>query len=259
MKAPLSHFSWAKLAAAALILATINPSSQAQTSQLIFDSGDEIDTVTFDPAKISEAKLRELMLLSPYIVTYFDQLPARDMEAAGSTEGSVVDKIFFPLDLELCIPAEVAYVRCEANDVSGPNFLPNAEVNLKKSKRGLAWLQNLDPPKELEPVMKFLADGLRFSIQSEETGLKYYSTRDENVLKEARDGIDPVAVCSEALHKVHDANPEKEKYGVVTRDWTNCMNSAIQRKLGKYPVTCWNAFLRAYGIKESFKEIGPPD
>jgi hypothetical protein len=73
MKAPLSHFSWAKLAAAALTLATINPSSQAQTSKLIFDSGDEIDTVTFDPAKISAAKLRELMLLSPYIVTYFDQ------------------------------------------------------------------------------------------------------------------------------------------------------------------------------------------
>jgi hypothetical protein len=116
MKAPLSHSSWAKLAAAALTLATINPSSQAQTSKLIFD------TVTFDPAKISEAKLRELMLLSPYIVTYFDQLPARDMQAAGSTEGSVVDKIFFPLDLELCIPAEVAYVHCEANDVSGAEF-----------------------------------------------------------------------------------------------------------------------------------------
>jgi hypothetical protein len=89
--------------------------------------------------------------------------------------------------------------------------------------------------------------------------LRYYSTRDENVLKEARDGVDPVAVCSEALQKVHDANSEKEKYGVVARDWANCMNSAIQRKLGKYPVASWNAFLRAYGIKETFKEIGPPD
>jgi hypothetical protein len=131
MKAPLSHFSWVKLAAAALTLGTINPSPQAQTSKLIFDSGDEIDTVTFDPAK-----LRELMLLSPYIVTYFDQLPARDMQAAGSTEGSVVDKIFFPLDLELCIPAEVAYVHCEANDVSGPNFLPKRG---SQPKKGQTW------------------------------------------------------------------------------------------------------------------------
>jgi hypothetical protein len=71
--------------------------------------------------------------------------------------------------------------------------------------------------------------------------------------------IDPVAVSSEALHRVHDANSEKEKYGVVGRDWANCMNSAIQRKLGKYPVASWNALLRAYGIKETFKEIGPPD
>jgi hypothetical protein len=259
MKTPLSQFSWGKnLALAALILATMNPSCKAQSSTLIFDSGDEIDTVTFDPAKISDAKLREQMLLSPYIVAYFDQLPARDMGVGGSTNRSVVNKSFFSLNLELCDPAEVVYVHCEANDVRGPNFLHNAEINIKKSKRGLAWLQSLEGPKELEPVMKFLMDGLKFSIQSEETRLRYYSTWDENVLKESHDGIDPAAVCSETFHSLHEATSEEEKYGIVAHTWANCVNNAVPQKLGTYPIASWNAFLHIYGIAESFKEIGPP-
>jgi hypothetical protein len=260
MKAPLPQFSWSKkFAVAALTLATMSPWSLAQSSRLIFDSGDEIDTVTFDPAKISDAKLHELILLSPYIVTYFDQLPARDIGVAGSTEDLVVDKSFLSLKLELCISAEVVYVHCEANTVSGPNFVRNAEVNVKKSKRGLAWLQNLVTPKELAPVMKFLMEGLEFSIETEETRLRYYTTWDENVLKEAHDGIEPAEHCSEAFHKLDGATSEEEKYGLVAHDWANCVNRAIQQKLGKYPVASWNAFLRTYGIKETFKEIGPPD
>jgi hypothetical protein len=153
----------------------------------------------------------------------------------------------------------VAYVHCEANDVGGPNFAHNAEINLKKSRRGLAWLQNLDAPKDLEPVMKFLVEGLRLSLQTEETRLRYYSTWDENVLKEAHDGIEPAELCSETFHSLEGATSEEEKYAVVAHEWANCVNSATQRKLGKYPVASWNDFLRAYGIKESFKEIGPPD
>ncbi len=198
------------------------------------------------------------MLFSPYIVTYFNQLPARDVGAGGSTEGTAVDKGFFSLNLELCDPAEVAYVHCDANDVRGPNFLHNAEINIRNSKRGLAWLQNLDTPKELAPVMKFPVEGLKFSIQSEETRLRYYSTWDENVLKEAHDGIEPAALCLETFHSLDGAS-EEEKYGIVAHDWADCVNRAIQQKLGKYQVASWNAFLRAYGITESFKEIGPPD
>jgi hypothetical protein len=260
MKAPSSQCSWTKkLAIAALTLATMNPWSQAQTFTLIFDSGDEIDTVTFDPAKISDAKLRDLMMLSPYIADYFNQLPARDIWAGWSMDGAGVDKGFFSLSLKLCDPTDLAYVHCETNDVGGPNFARNAEVNLKKSRRGLAWLQNFDAPKELEPVMKFLVEGLRLSLQTEESKLRYFSTWGENILKEAHDGIEPAALCPEIFQTLDGATSEEEKYRVVAHDWANCMNSAIQRKLGKYPVASWNAFLRAYGIRESFREIGPPD
>jgi hypothetical protein len=134
MKFSSSHFAWGKkFVLAALLFSVMNPCSQAQSSKVIFDSGDELDTVTFDPAKISDAKLRDLMMLSPYIGDYFNQLPARDIWAGWSMDGAVVDKGFFSLSLDLCDPTDLAYVHCEANDVGGPNFARNAEVNLKKS------------------------------------------------------------------------------------------------------------------------------
>jgi hypothetical protein len=118
MKFFLSPFGWGrKFAVAALAFAVMIPGSQAQNLTLSFDTGDEIDTVTFDPAKISEANLRELMLLSPYIVEYFNQLPAKDMWASGSITGTIPYKNFYPLSLEFCEPTDVSYAHCEANEV----------------------------------------------------------------------------------------------------------------------------------------------
>jgi hypothetical protein len=103
MKSSLSSSLWGKkVAVAAMFFSMMNPCSQTQSFTLIFDSGDEIDTVTFDPAKISDAKLHQLMLLSPYVVDYFNQLPTRDIWAGGSMDGTVADKNFFSLSLDLC-------------------------------------------------------------------------------------------------------------------------------------------------------------
>ena len=243
----------------ALALAIVNPSSWAQTRTLTFDSGDEVDTVSFDPAKICEAQLRQLILFSPFIASYFNNLPARDFSVGWSMQGDVVDKSFMALPLELCIANDPAYSHCEENGIDGPNFLRNAKVNLEKSRRGLKWLQNLDYPKQLQPVVKFLLDGLVFSLWIEETRFKYYSTWDENTLKEAHDGIDPAQLCPDIFRKLETANSKEEKYSTVRFDWANCMVKAINRKLGPYPISSWNAFLKAYDITEHFEMKGPPD
>jgi hypothetical protein len=63
--------------------------------------------------------LRELILLSPHTVSYFNDLPARDLQAVGSTtastEGDVVDKMFVALGLADCVTSDQAYSHCEAN------------------------------------------------------------------------------------------------------------------------------------------------
>jgi len=125
------------LALVVIAVAILNPSVWAQTSTLTFKTVDDVDTVSFDLAKISEARLRQLILFSPFIVSYINDLPARDFSAAGSRQGEVVDKTFFALPLELCIATDPAYSHCQENGISGPNFLRNAKVNIEKSRRGL--------------------------------------------------------------------------------------------------------------------------
>lgn len=261
VKTVLMRVQWGgHLVVLALAAAIVNPPCWAQTRTLTFETVDDVDTVAFEPAKISEAKLRQLILFSPFIVSYFNDLPARDFSAAGSIQGKVVDKSFMALPLELCIANDPAYSHCEENGIDGPNFLRNAKVNLEKSRRGLKWLQNLDYPKQLQPVVKFLLDGLVFSLWIEETRFKYYSTWDENTLKEAHDGIDPAQLCPDIFRKLETANSKEEKYSTVRFDWANCIGAG-NHKLGlyPYPISSWNAFLQAYAITEHFQMKGPPD
>lgn len=226
---------------------------------MVFDSGDEIDAVSFDPGKISDARLRELMLLSPHLVAYMRLLPEKDLEAVGSIEGTVVNKGFVAFNIELCVPEDSRYAHCDAHDVGGENLLRNAKINLQRSKRGLAWLQNLNAPAELQPVKRFLVATLSFSVWMEETKYKYLASWDDKVLKETREGFEPGQTCVDTFRKLGAATSDAEKYEIVRHDWGNCANAVMWKKLGNYPVASWETFLRAYGITENFKEIGPPD
>ncbi len=115
------------LALVVLAALIVNPLYSAQIRTLAFETVNDVDTVSFDPAKISEAKLRQLVLFSPFIVSYFNDLPVRKFSAAGSRQGAVVDKAFIALPLELCIGSDPAYSHCEENNIDGPNFLRNAK------------------------------------------------------------------------------------------------------------------------------------
>jgi len=242
------------LAVVAALTATVFYGSNRNT--LTFKTDYDIDTISFDPSVISEAKLRQLILLSPFIVTYLNSIPARDFSAAGARKGTEVDKSFIALPLELCMAGDSAYSHCEDNGISGPNLLRNAKVNLEKGKRGLAWLARLDYPAELTPVVTFLEKSLERSVWVEETRFEYYSTWDENALKKTHTGIDPESSCPGIFSQLQTASKE-EKYRIVRFDWANCIVKTIDRQLGPYPSGAWNAFLKAYRITEEHKELAP--
>jgi len=231
--------------------------SSGQTRTLVFDSGDDVDKVSFDPAKISEAKVREDIIFSPFIVSYFNNQPSRDFTAAGYRDGKVVNKVFIALPLELCLTTDVAYVDCKMNDVTRPNFLRNAKVNLAKTGAGIERLRSGDYPRELEPVRQFLTAGLEFSLWIEETRFKYYSTWNEGILQNVHGDIEPAQLCPNVFRKLAASSSEQEKYDVVRFEWANCMVAAGNKKFGLYPVESWNYFLKTFGIKEDFVDRGP--
>ena len=72
-----------------------------------------------------------------------------------------------------CLENQPAYTDCANNPPLSPNFFRNASVNLEKSHKGLAWLQNLPHPKELQPVIDYLFKNLSASVAVEDAKFRY--------------------------------------------------------------------------------------
>ena len=248
-RASTAAFAIAMLAAIIMV-----PPYRAETRTFVLETVNSTETISFDPAKISESRLRELIVLSPFVVDFINDMPDKNFWAVGSVDGTLRDKAFTALPLELCIASEPVYSDCGTNDIDAPRFSHNAEVNLKKNRRGLFWLQHLDHPKQLDPVVKFLDQRLSLSIWIEEARLKYYSTWDERALMEVYNDIDPGQICSSVFPKLEAANSKEAKYQIVRSDWANCMRASDRRR---YPIDAWRAFLQAYGVTEDYKEKSP--
>lgn len=231
------------------------PSTEPVT--LTFKSDSATYTVSFDPSKISERQVRELIILSPYVGSDTHAFSRNDILAGTARGNGTIDKSFLALPLELCTKDDPAYVPCGQRDIRAPNFLKNAQVNLQKTRNGLAWLQHLSYPEELEPVAEFLQAGLLSSLWVQETRFKYYTSWDEKILKEAHEGLEPALACKEIFEKLASVRTKIEEYGVVRHDWSNCVNHASKNRLGHYPIAAWNSFLKAYGMTERYKDIGP--
>lgn len=249
--------SWRLFVLGIIAVSAVNPSRSTQSRSLTFETVDDVDTFSFDPAKISEEELRQLVFLSPFIVSYLNDLPGREFTTVGSTRGSAVDKAFVALPLELCVASDPAYSHCQENEISGPNFLRNAKANIEKSRSGLVQLQHLDYPKELQPVVKFLESSLELSLRIEETRLRYYYTWDEAILREIHVGIDSANLCPDTFRKLEAAGSKIEKYQIVKIEWGNCMIRAVDHKLGSYPIDSWNDFLKSYAITERYEAKSP--
>lgn len=242
-----------------LIAMVVAQPCRSATQTLTFETANDTDTITFDPSKISEHRLRELIVYSPYIVSYWNDMPNASLSALGSMTGTVPNKHFCALPLEQCIAGDPSYSDCRTKnkDVVSATFLRNADVNLEKSKHGLSSLQHLDHPSELNSVANFLERWLSASIWIEQARLRYYSSWDERFLKEVHDGADPGETCAEVFSKLANERSNDEKYRIVRFDWANCVLKAFDRQLGPYPLNEWNAFLKAYGITETYKQKSP--
>lgn len=242
---------------AVMSVSVVTLSRPTQFRSLTFETVDDVDTFSFDPSKISETKLRQMVPLSPFIVSYLNDLPSREFTAVGSTRGSAVDKAFVALPLELCVAGDPAYSHCQENGITGPNFLRNAKTNIEKSRSGLTRLQHLEYPEELQPVVRFLESSLELSLWIEETRFRYYYTWDEAALKSIHEDIDSAKLCPDTFRKLEAASSKEERYQIARIDWANCMVKAFDHKLGSYPIDAWNDFLRSHVITERYEAKSP--
>jgi hypothetical protein len=242
-----------------LFLALFPTPSPSKTITPTFKSDDTSYSITFDDSKISESTIRTLIPLSPYVSTYAYIPNMQNFWTTQSSDaGGVVDKTLIAIPIEGCIKEDPAYIDCDNNSVTSPNFLRNSSVNLEKDHKGLAWLQNLPHPKELQPVVDYLVKQVSTSVWVEDARFRYYSTWGANVLKQKPAGLDAAPSCPDAFKELGEAKTKAEKYLVVYQTWQNCLNTA-SRKNETHPLSSWKSFLKNLGIQEKYTEQFPDD
>ncbi len=232
-------------------------SSHQRPTELEFKTADTLYVVRFQSSRISEAQMRELVVLSPLVTDYAGVPSPPGLWAVASVKGARRDKSLVPLPLDRCITADAAYSGCSKNSPYSGNYLQNAEVNLERSRQGLQWLRSLSHPAELDPVLAYLTGKFALLLSVEERQLRFYKTADQSVLKEALDKIEPAFSCSDALSKIASAPSRDSQFGAVATDWSNCMRTAVEQQFPQYPLEAWERFLKAYGINEDYKEQTP--
>jgi hypothetical protein len=225
-----------RTAALAALLLLLAPSAVAASRTLVFTTLHGEYQLTFDDARLREADLRALVVLSPHL--------------AGWTSLAVAPR------LERCVAGDPAYLECtRASD--SPRFLWNARVNLEAGAATLRTLGELRTPAELEPVLAWFRRSLAFSLWLEETKLDFYRSRDIAVLTRRYESAEPARGCGPAVAAVRAAPSRQEQDDAVGLEWHNCVNDLARRDIGDDPLAAWRRFLTSWGIGERITESLP--
>jgi len=235
----------------ALSLSLIATSVGAQNVTLVFGDAEEKYTVTFDPLKISENEVRQIVPLSPYTE---DEGP---FTAGIDVNKDVRDKVFIAPRLEGCIDNDSRYRPCGTRDLHDPHYFANAEINIQEAERQLSLLDKGRYPKQLEPVVKHLRRSLSFSLWMEQARLEYYKTWDIDVLKRGYGDFEPATSCAKIFRRLESAASRDEKYSLVSFGWYNCVLDGTRSQFGRYPMEAWLEFLKDFGIDEQYTEDFP--
>jgi hypothetical protein len=225
----------------------------AQAGDLVLDTDEYHYTASFDPTRISESRLHELLIFSPHGLDGPWRMGGEELQTSFAETPQTVKKSVVPLPLELCIAGNPDYRACGARDISDPNFFENAEVNLRRNEQSLQALNQVDVPPELRGIAAEFADSLRFFTAVERNRLEYLRTGDVEILSAKIGEIDPLRDCAGQIAGLRHANTLQERYKQSRFSWYNCVNAAWERSSPVYPQEAWSSFLRDYDIREAFR------
>jgi len=199
------------------------------------------DTLIFDDTKISESIIRQAMLFSPN----------------GPYPGS---ESIIRSNIESCLDDDPAYKPCGDRTIASPNFIANAEVNIRRTEELLVLINASQLPPELAAVKTFCLEQTEFRLAMARNKLEYFKSWDLKVLyrpyrvDSLAVTLEPDKLCPVILSDLNRTASPFEKYRIAGHEWHNCMNKAFvdldSRRL--YPKGAWRSFLKKYDISEKF-------
>lgn len=209
------------------------------TISLNVENGTE--TVIFDDTKISESIVRQSMLFSP--------------NGPYSAGESIIRS-----NLESCLDDDPDYKPCGDRTIASPNFIANAEVNIRRTEELLVVIKTSQFPPELAAVKTFCLEQAAFRLAMARNKLNYFKSWDVKALYKPYDidsiavTLEPIKLCPAVFSALNQATSYSEKYRIAGYDWHNCINKAFVELDSQrpYPEGAWKSFLNKYGIRERF-------
>lgn len=231
------------------IFATLLARSQ---SRLVIDSDEFRYTANFHQSRISEGRLRELLLFSPYSLDTYTKIDQEHVIVGYEETHDSLKKSLLAYSLESCIDSDPRYSLCGSRDISDPNFLSNAHINVDRNDQILVALDRMNIPPELEKIAQQYRDSMIYSSTIERRRLKYLQTGNLQVLSQKVVSLDPLITCSKEIAELKNALTLQRQYESSRNGWPNCMIQEWNRISPAYPREAWARFLRNYGISEQY-------
>lgn len=176
----------------------------------------------FDPSRISQDRLLELALLSPYMLWTFGEADCARLEDDDAP--------------------------CDPESTALPDFL-DADAELNDVEAMLEDVSRLHVPPQLDGVLLYVRRQASFQLCLRRAELEY-SRGDDGALTVICDDVVASEACPEPVAETRSAWTLQRRYDLATGAWRQCMSEAFYRHHGAYPFTEWQGFLEANGIEE---------
>jgi hypothetical protein len=212
-----------------VVVAALASTAYAKPTKLVVGAGNGNFTLTFDPAKVSEAELRDAVTLAP------------ESNPAGVATAS----------LDTCRDDAGKSTACgsRANTPTArPTFFRDAERTIAENKQLVKKLGERKVPVELEPAKEWLRRQAAIYAGMEERKLAFYRSWKTTALAGAIEGVEHDKHCTAIVAKIDAAPTNEAKAALVKFEWHNCVNHRVHDTLGAYPVDPWKAYLKAKGV-----------
>ena len=176
-------------------------------------SPEELDEVTFNPARASTEQIQRWVLLSK--------------------EGP-----YNEADLSSCIELQ-AHPQSRRFEQDRAQF-----------QKLTAELDEAKYPPELSAVIRHFLQVRSLWFWVDTQALAFLQTDDISTLEQKYEDVDPSEACTKPLEKIRSSKNHSEAVHAACFDWHNCVIDSANQQIGLYPDEAWKHFLSAYRITE---------
>lgn len=148
-----------------------------------------------------------------------------------------------PIQLEGCRDDDLRYLPCGSRNANAPNFLANADTNLRIAREQYRKLSEMRVTPPLTEVLDYLKQLLSAWTRSAETQLAFYRTGNVELLRKPVLPGEKPACIDEAISRIQTTESKVAKRERVRLEWGNCWNNAVLKQLGNYPKAAWHEWL----------------